>query len=51
MSTLRKASEPAFTPGSPEAGVWLGQAFAQADTDQSKSVDKAELAKFLTPKP
>ena len=51
MGTLRKASEPAFVPGSPEAGVWLGQAFAQADTDQSKSINQAELAKFLTPKP
>lgn len=51
VGTLRKASEPAFAPGSPEANVWLGQAFAQADTDKSKSVSKAEVTTFLTPKP
>ena len=50
MSTLRKASEPGFTPGSPEAGVWLGQAFAAADADKSKSINQAELTTFLTPK-
>lgn len=50
MGTLRKASEPGFTPGSPEAGVWLGQAFAAADADKSKSINQAELTTFLTPK-
>ena len=35
---------------SPEANVWLGQAFAQADTDKNKSVNQAELVTFLTPK-
>jgi hypothetical protein len=51
VGTLRKASEPAFAPGSPEANVWLGQAFAQADTDKNKSVSQAEVTTFLTPKP
>lgn len=51
MSSLRKASEPAFVPGSPDANVWLGQAFASADVDKNKSVSQAELTTFLTPKP
>ena len=51
MSTLRKASEPAFVPGSPDANVWLGQAFASADADKNKSVSQVELTTFLTPKP
>ncbi|AQR73888.1 hypothetical protein [Sphingomonas sp. LM7] len=50
MGTLRKASEPAFVPGSAEANVWLGQAFASADADKSKTVNQAELTTFLTPK-
>lgn len=50
MSALRKASEPAFVPGSPDANVWLGQAFASADVDSSKSVSQVELTAFLTPK-
>jgi len=51
MSALRKASEPAFVPGSPDANVWLGQAFAAADADKSKAINQAELTNFLTPKP
>ncbi|MDV3455440.1 hypothetical protein RZN05_00475 [Sphingomonas sp. HF-S4] len=50
MSALRKTSEPGFVPGSAEANVWLGQAFASADSDKSKSVNQAELTTFLTPK-
>lgn len=50
MSALRKTSEPAFVPGSAEANTWLGQAFASADADKSKSVNQAELTTFLTPK-
>lgn len=50
MGTLRKASEPSFAQGTPEAGVWLGQAFAAADADKSKSINQAELTTFLTPK-
>nr|WP_294810561.1 hypothetical protein [uncultured Sphingomonas sp.] len=51
VGTLRKASDPAFAPGSPEADVWAGQAFAQADADKNKSISQAEVATFLTPKP
>ncbi len=50
VGALRKASEPGFAPGSPEANVWLGQAFAQADADKNKSVSQAEVTAFLTPK-
>lgn len=50
MSTLRKASEPTFAPGSPDAQTWVGQAFAATDTDKNQSVSKEELAMFLTPK-
>ncbi|ATY32347.1 EF-hand domain-containing protein [Sphingomonas psychrotolerans] len=50
VSGLRKASEPAFAPGSADANVWVGQAFAQADADKNKSVSQAEVTNFLTPK-
>lgn len=50
MGTLRKASEPSFNPGSPEAATWAGQAFAAADTDKNASINKQELTAFLTPK-
>ncbi|RYD54130.1 MAG: calcium-binding protein [Sphingomonadales bacterium] len=50
MSTLRKASEPSFTPGSPEAKAWETQAFTAADADKSASVNKQELTSFLMPK-
>jgi hypothetical protein len=51
MGTLRKASEPSFQPGSPEAASWSAQAFTAADADKSASVNKQELTVFLTPKP
>lgn len=51
MGTLRKASEPSFQPGTPEATTWASQAFTSADTDKSASVNKQELTVFLTPKP
>ncbi len=51
IGTLRKASEPSFQPGSPDANTWIGQAFAATDLDRNRSVDKAELTTFLTPKP
>lgn len=51
IGTLRKASESTFQPGTPDANVWIGQAFAATDIDRNKSVDKSELTKFLTPKP
>ena len=50
MAALRTASEPTFKPGTPEATTWITKAFAQADTDKSKSVSQAELTRFLTPK-
>ncbi|NYT42902.1 EF-hand domain-containing protein [Sphingomonas sp. R-74633] len=51
MGSLRKAAEPTFQPGTPEATTWANQAFASADTDKSASVNKQELTVFLTPKP
>jgi uncharacterized membrane protein len=51
IGTLRKAAEPTFQPGTPAADTWIGQAFAASDADKNKSVDKAELTTFLTPKP
>ncbi len=50
MSNLRKAAEPNFAPGTPEANAWSEQAFTQADTDKSASITKQELTVFLTPK-
>lgn len=50
MSNLRKAAEPSFAPGTPEANAWNEQAFTQADTDKSASITKQELTVFLTPK-
>lgn len=51
IGTLRKAAEPGFQPGTPDAEAYVGQAFAATDVDKNKSVDKAELTTFLTPKP
>lgn len=48
MTELRSASEPSVTAESPEMKSWVGQAFAQADTDKSKSVSRTELKQFLT---
>ncbi|MBO9715120.1 EF-hand domain-containing protein [Sphingomonas sp.] len=50
MEALRKASDPSFQPGSPQATTWLGQAFAQADTDHNHAISQLELTVFLTPK-
>ena len=50
MVALRKASEPNFKSDTPDAAKWETQAFAQADTDKSKTVSQAELTRFLTPK-
>jgi hypothetical protein len=48
MASLRAASEPGASADSPEMKTWITQAFAQADTNKSKSVSKAELTAFLT---
>lgn len=50
ISTLRRAAEPTFQPGSPTAATWVGLAFAATDLDKNKTVDKTELTTFLTPK-
>lgn len=49
MVALRSASEPTLQPGSPEVESWIGQAFAQADADNSSGVSKEELTGFLAP--
>lgn len=49
MVALRSASEPNLQPDAPETQQWIGQAFAQADTDRSSGVSKAELTGFLAP--
>ncbi len=46
MATLR-ANDPAAKPGSAVLKKWVDQAFARTDSDQSKSLSKAELAIFL----
>ncbi len=50
MVALRAAAQPGFDPQSPAAATWLNQAFAQADTDKSSTVNTSELTTFLTPK-
>jgi hypothetical protein len=50
MTALRKAADPAFQAGSPDAGKWVAQAFAQADTDKNSAINQGELTTFLTPK-
>jgi hypothetical protein len=47
MVALRKASDPTIKPESAATKKWIGDAFAQADTDKSKSVSKTELEGFL----
>ena len=50
LVALRRASEPGFN-GTDTAGqTWVRQAFAQADADRSRSITKAELVTFLTPR-
>jgi hypothetical protein len=51
MAALRKASEPTFSPDTPEATAWFGQAFTLADADKNAAVNQVELTTFLTPKP
>lgn len=47
MLALRSASDASVKAGSKEMKSWTATAFAQADTDKSKSVSKAELTGFL----
>lgn len=51
MKTLRKSTEPALDTESAEVATWIGQAFAAADKDSSKTVTKIELTGFLTQAP
>lgn len=46
MASLR-ANDPAAKPGSSALKKWVDQAFAQTDTDKSKTVSKTELETFL----
>lgn len=47
MVALKTASDPATKAESKATKTWIGQAFAQADKDKSKSVSKTELTGFL----
>lgn len=48
MVTLKTASDPATKADSPDTKKWVGAAFAQADKDKSKTLDKTEVTGFLT---
>lgn len=48
MKKLRAATDPAVDPESADVKTWIGQAFAAADGDKSKSVSKTELTGFLS---
>lgn len=48
MVALRTQSDSSAKPDSPEMKKWTATAFAQADSDKSKSVSKPELATFLS---
>jgi hypothetical protein len=49
MVALKSQTDPATDADSPATKKWNQAAFAQADTDKSKSVTKAELTGFLAP--
>ena len=48
MVALKTKTDPATQPGAPETKKWVAAAFAQADTDKSKSLTKPELTSFLS---
>ncbi len=48
MVALRKASDPTIKAEAPATKKWIGDAFAQADTDKNKSISKTELEGFLS---
>lgn len=48
MVALRTASDPSTKAESAEIKTWIGQAFASADADKSKSVSQGELTAFLS---
>jgi Ca2+-binding EF-hand superfamily protein len=47
MLALKSASDPSTKADDPKTKTWMTQAFAQADSDKSKSVSKDELTNFL----
>ncbi len=47
MLALKSASDPSVKATDPATKTWMTQAFAQADSDKSKSVSKDELTNFL----
>lgn len=47
MLALKSASDPSTKAEDPKTKTWMTQAFAQADSDKSQSVTKAELTAFL----
>ncbi len=48
MVALKTASDPATQAESAATQKWVGAAFAQADTDKSRSLDKREVTGFLS---
>lgn len=48
MVALKTKTDPSTKPDAPETKKWVAAAFAQADTDKSKSLTKPELTSFLS---
>lgn len=48
MIALKTVADPSTKADSPALKTWVGQAFANADSDKSKSVSKKELNDFLS---
>ncbi|AOH86999.1 hypothetical protein AWL63_21515 [Sphingomonas panacis] len=48
MIALKSASDPSTKPDAAATKTWVGQAFASADTDKSRTVSKTELTGFLS---
>lgn len=48
MVALKTKTDPSTKAGTPETKKWIDAAFAQADTDKSKSLSKTELVSFLS---
>ena len=48
MVALKSQTDPSTKAEAPATKKWVGTAFAQADTDKSKTVSKTELTGFLS---
>ena len=48
MVALKSKTDPSTKPDAPETRKWVSAAFAQADTDKSKSLTKTEVTSFLS---